>query len=44
MGTGDLVQEVIKRSRGQGTRRVKEMRRTLEKAALQSSLLWAVRA
>lgn len=44
MCTGDLVQEVTKRSRGQGTRRVREMRRTLKKSALRSSLLWAVRA
>lgn len=34
----DLVQEVTPRSRGEGTRRVREMRRKLKKAALWSSL------
>lgn len=44
LGTGDLVQEVTPRSRGEGTQRVKEMRRKLKKAALRSSPLWAMRA
>lgn len=43
-GYRDLVQEVTPRSRGQGTRRVRETRRTLKKAALRSSPLWAMRA
>lgn len=44
LGTGDLVQEVTPRSKGEGTRRVREMRRKLKKAALRSSPLWAMRA